>query len=50
MISFLDLGFSIPFSSQIQLGIGKRKRPDTTKDFWKASGQNLQTLKARLPL
>ena len=27
MISFLDLGFSIPFSSQSQLGVGKRKRP-----------------------
>ena len=50
MISFLDLGFSIPFSSQSQLGVGKRKCPDTTKDFWKVSGQNLQTLKARLPL
>ena len=50
MISFLDLGFSIPFSSQSQLGVGKRKRPDTAKDFWKASGQNLRSLKVRLPL
>ena len=50
MISFLDLGFSIPFSSQSQLGVGKRKRPDTAKDFWKASGQNFRSLKVRLPL
>ena len=50
MISFLDLGFSIPFSAQSQLGVGKRKCPATTKGFWKVSGQNAQTLKARLPL